>query len=87
MTPAAYTRQTGSREVSESFIRICTRLLLVTMAPLALGICLDVYLIARVIAGGWVGAVLASSLLAVFMILWFVVPRAKALQHMVGGGR
>src|SRR5688572_28082845 len=47
MAPAAYHRQTGSEQVTETFIRVSTRLVLWSMPPLAIGICLDFYLIAR----------------------------------------
>src|SRR5439155_25937574 len=63
MAPAAYNRQTAVREVTDTFVRVSTRLLLVSMPPLAVGICLDVYIIARVILhdSGW-SVVLASAL-------------------------
>src|SRR5256885_462626 len=51
MAPAALHRQTEPRSVSKRFITISSRLLMASMAPLAVGICLDVYLVARVIAG------------------------------------
>src|SRR5512140_2388996 len=43
MTPAAYHRQTGPEDITRRFIDLSTRLLLFTMAPLALGISMDVY--------------------------------------------
>jgi hypothetical protein len=51
MTPAAYHRQTGPREVSETFIHLATRLLLWSMWPLAVSMCVDLYLVGRVIVG------------------------------------
>jgi hypothetical protein len=85
MTPAALHRQKGSRKVTELFIRVSTRLLLWSMIPLALGICLDFYLVARVIVGGrWV-ALLATALTAFFVMMWFVLPRANVLQRAIGG--
>src|SRR5437870_2598653 len=44
MAPAAIHRSTSQREVSERFIWLASRLLLASMVPLALGLCLDVYL-------------------------------------------
>src|SRR5689334_14420709 len=41
MTPAAYHRQTGTREITAGFIRTSTRLLLWSMMPLATAICVD----------------------------------------------
>ena len=47
MAPAALHRQTEPRTVSARLITISSRLLMASMAPLAIGICLDVYLVAR----------------------------------------
>jgi hypothetical protein len=74
MTPAAYHRAAGAREVTESFIRISTRLLIASMVPLALGLSLEFYLIARVLLGG-AAAPLAIALLVFVAGLWFVLPR------------
>lgn len=75
MTPAAYHRQTRVEEVSEHFLRLCSRLLLWSMWPLAVGISLDFYLIARVVTQAprlaGVGAVV---LLFLFLALWLVLP-------------
>jgi hypothetical protein len=46
MTPVAYNRQTGRREITESFVMLSTRLLLCSMLPLAAGITIDFALIA-----------------------------------------
>ena len=75
MAPAALHRQTPLA-VSRRFIRISSRLLMASMAPLAIGLCLDIYLVARVIVGTrGVAATLAVSLLGVFIVLWLLVPR------------
>lgn len=85
MTPAALHRGTGSKLVTATFVRLSARLLAWSMAPLALGICLEFYLIARVIIGTRLVALAAVGLLAVFILLWFVLPRAQALQKTLGG--
>jgi len=85
MAPAAFNRQTEPREVTDVFMIIATRLLLCSMPPLAIGICVDFYLIAKVILGGALGGLLATALFAVFVILWFVLPRAQALQRLILG--
>src|SRR6476659_6161021 len=41
MSPAAFHRQAGADEVTETLVRIATRLLLWSMLPLALGISID----------------------------------------------
>ena len=76
MAPAALHRQTDPLAVSRRFIRISSRLLMASMAPLAVGLCLDIYLVARVIAGTrGIAATIAVSLLGVFILLWLLLPR------------
>ena len=77
MSPAAYHRQTGPREVTEAFVRVSTRLLLIGMWPLAIGICIDFYLVSRVILNSSVARWLATGLLVAFVGLWFVLPRIR----------
>jgi hypothetical protein len=81
MTPAAYHRATGAREITADFIRVSTRLLLISMLPLALGICLDFYLIAGTILRG-AASLLAAALFTVFVGLWFVLPRVRAVRRL-----
>jgi hypothetical protein len=77
MAPAALHRQTEPEAVSRRFITISSRLLMSSLAPLAAGICLDVYVVARVIVGSrGVAGVLAGSLLGVFVLFWWLLPRA-----------
>ena len=78
MAPAVLHRQTEPVAVSSRFIRISSRLLMASMAPLALGLCLDIYLVARVIVGTrGVAATVAASLLGVFIVLWLILPRVS----------
>jgi hypothetical protein len=77
MAPAALHRQTEPRAVSERFITISSRLLMASMAPLAAGICVEVYVVARVIVGSRVVAgIVAAGLLGVFIVFWLLLPRA-----------
>ena len=85
MTPAALHRQKGPYYVSDTFVRVSNRLLLASMAPLALGISVDFYLICRIIVGGPFVAVLAAGMLLLFIGLWFVLPRAGRLQKVISG--
>jgi Family of unknown function (DUF6328) len=83
MTPAALHRGTGSKLVTETFINTSARLLLWSMLPLAVAVSIEFYLIARVIIGGkWV-ALIALALFTIFVMLWFVLPRARALQRRI----
>ena len=87
MTPAALHRQTEPLAVSTRFIRISSRLLMASMAPLAVGLCLDIYLVARVIVGRRaVAATVAASLLGVFIVLWLVLPRVSRSRS-IGSAR
>ncbi len=88
MAPAAYHRQTGPLEVSESLLTLASRLLLWAMTPLTLGIGLDFYLIAHVIlANTWLSLLLAMALVSLFSGVWFLLPRLDPLQKWVHGGR
>ena len=75
MTPAAFHRQTGPKKVTLQFIRLSTRLVLWSMPPLASSLCVEFYLISRIITDRMIAAVLAATLFAVFVVLWFVLPR------------
>ena len=85
MAPAALHRQGDPTEVTSTFIRLSTRLLLWSMPPLAVSICLEFFLIARVVFGTMSVSLLAAGMLAVFLLLWFVLPRSRRLQRLAGG--
>lgn len=78
MTPAAYHRQTGPREVTARFISISSSLLLFGMLPLAISLSLDLYLVGRILAGRLVAILLAAAAFALFAFLWFMFPRISA---------
>jgi hypothetical protein len=81
MTPAALHRQTEPRAVSDSFVRLSSRLLLASMLPLALGTTMDLYLVARVILGASTpAAALAAALFVAYMALWFVLPQLRRMR-------
>ena len=75
MTPAAVNRRLDPRVVTSGFVELGARLLMWSMAPLALGLCLDFYLVARVITGSVEVVWLAVLLLALFLALWWWLPR------------
>lgn len=88
MAPAALHRQTNPQAVTQDFLTIATRLLLLSMFPLMLGISFDFYLVARLILNNTLlSLLLATLLLCVFSTLWFLFPRLPFLQKLVGGGR
>ena len=76
MAPAALHRQSEPMSVSRRFIVSSSRFLMASMVPLAIGICLDVYIVARIILGTSGGAaVVAALLLGVFVVFWRVMPQ------------
>jgi Family of unknown function (DUF6328) len=87
MTPAALHRQKGPYEVTDTFVRVSSRLLLWSMAPLAVSISLDFYLVARVITGKQLVSLLGAGLFVFFLVSWFVLPRARGLQRAIAGSR
>ena len=88
MTPAAYHRHAEPETISRRFIILSTRLLSWSMFPLMLGISLDFYIIGRLILQSRIGSLLSTLLLvAIFIILWFVLPRQSTLQRLVSGSR
>ena len=85
MTPAALHRQRGAYEVTDTFVRVSSRLLLWSMVPLALSISLDFYLVSRVITGTRLVSLCGVAMFALFSALWFLLPRARGLQKAIGG--
>ena len=78
MTPAALHRQIDPMAVTRRFIQSSTMLLLLSMFPLSMSICLDIYLIAHVITETiWLSLLIAAGLLLLFFSLWMVLPHLK----------
>jgi len=72
MTPAAYHRIAERGENTNHFERFASRVMLISMAPLALGIAGDVYVVfAKVTESGTTGWIAAGAVLAGFVGLWF----------------
>jgi hypothetical protein len=86
MTPAALHRQTNPQEATADFITIASRLLLLSMFPLMLGISFDFYLITKLILNHTlISLVLSTLLLILISTLWFLFPRVRSLQRLVRG--
>jgi hypothetical protein len=76
MTPAAYHRIQGARRVSERFIRISSRLLLIALAPLAAGLSLDIFLLGKLVLDReLLAAILAAAVFGVMVFMWYGFPR------------
>jgi hypothetical protein len=75
MTPAAYHRQVERGSVSRRFVDLSSSLLTLAMIPLIAGICLDTYLIARLVLDQrMMAAVIAGVVAVVLTSLWFALP-------------
>jgi hypothetical protein len=75
MAPAAVHRFTSLLSVSERLIWLASRLLLASMFPLLAGLCLDLYLVSRIILeSAAASAAVAATLFAVLLVFWVIVP-------------
>jgi hypothetical protein len=85
MAPAAVHRQTQPLSVSERFLRIASILLLWGMLSLAIGICLEIYLIAGIIlSNALIAKILALLIFVILMFLWIGLP--AWVRRSDGGG-
>ena len=81
MTPAALHRQAGAQVVTSGFIRVSSRLLMLGMIPLAAGILIDLYLIARIILRSEAAALaVAGVVFVVHAFFWGVLPHVPRLR-------
>ena len=85
MSPAAYHRQASPRAVTSRILKISTRLLVTSMAPLAIGLCLELYLVGFVIVQSvWV-ATIAAAVLVFIVGFWFVLPNREERRRRSSG--
>jgi hypothetical protein len=78
MTPAALHRQIDPLAVTRRFIRSSTILLILSMFPLAISICLEIYLIAQIITRlDWLSLLTAAGLFLLFLSLWTALPHIE----------
>jgi hypothetical protein len=75
MTPAAYHRTQEANQVTDTFIVVSSRLLLAGMLPLAVALCLDLYLLGQMIFGQSLAVTLACAFFAGIFFMWGVFPR------------
>jgi len=82
MAPAAYHRQAERGHVSRYFVDLASNLLTWALAPLLVGIVLDVYLVSHIILKN-VGAsiTIAAALFLILVGVWFIFPRIKARRR------
>jgi hypothetical protein len=75
MSPAAFHRIAEPDQVSQRFVRISSLLLLISMALLATGISLDIYVVSSLIfANAGIAFSCACSLFVTLVTLWFLIP-------------
>ena len=82
MAPAAYHRQVECDRVTRSFVDLTSRLLSVAMIPFTFGLCLDTYIIGRLITrDDTLGLLTAGVMFLVLSGLWFVLPFVFRPRH------
>lgn len=75
VAPAAYHRQ-AKHQISEHFISLSSSFLAWAMAPLAIGSCLDIYLVTRVILNSYLlSLIVAVIIFLLYAWIWFVWPK------------
>jgi hypothetical protein len=87
MTPAAYHRMAERGTISRYFVGVSSRLIAVAMAPLAVAIGLDVYIVARVVFPALAATAAAAMSTAVFAglaTLWFGFPLWRRARTRAG---
>lgn len=79
MAPAAYHRIAERGRMSTRFGDLASRLIALAMAPLAVSIALEVFVVSAVIAGNAVTAwSISAALAALFVGMWFAWPAIEA---------
>ena len=82
MTPAAYHRIAERGRLPSRFAELASWLIPAAMAPLALSIALDAFVVSVVVAGNQVaGALIGASLATMFVAMWFVWPTIDARRR------
>ena len=82
--PAAYHRQ-AKHQISKHFVELSSGFLAWAMVPLAMGSCLDIYLVARVILNSvLIRPMITTLIFALYAWTWFIMPRLRArqIEHM-----
>ena len=85
MTPAAYHRIVERDRISDYFVRLASVLIAGAMVPLALGISLDIFVIARMVfESPALSIAVAAATILLFCSLWFVFPLLRRVTHRQG---
>jgi len=82
MAPAALHRLCEPHSVSRRFLVISSRMLMWSMAPLAIGTTIDVYLVSRAILHSkFAASIIGAAALLAFLLLWVIVPARVGSPH------
>jgi Family of unknown function (DUF6328) len=82
MTPAAYNRLVERGSLSSYFVRLASWLIAAAMLPLMIALCVEVYLLGRLILHRQgISIAVAVFLLIIFSGLWYVFPFAIRRFH------
>jgi hypothetical protein len=78
MAPASFHRMSERGQVSRSLINLASRLLAWGMVPLMIGLALDIYVVVlAVLDESGIAAAAGFAALALFALLWFVLPALR----------
>lgn len=76
--PAAYHRQ-ANHQISAHFVALSGKLISLALWPLALGTCLDIYLVSRILSESRMVAVIVATVIAtLYAAVWFIYPQIEA---------
>jgi len=88
MAQPVFHRQTAVKHVEDEFVHIASRLMLLGMVPLVISVCLEFYLISRLILENVLISIIFSlGIFALFLLFWIGLPRMQWLQRLLGGKR
>ena len=78
MAPAAWHRITGPQRVSERIVNLSSRMIFASLAPLAMGLALDMYVVVYTVSASAASAIAAAVLaLGLLLTLWFALPMRR----------
>ena len=87
MTPVAYHRLAEQGEDTPHFERFASRVVLASLAPLGLGICGDVFVVARAVSGDAPALALSLAMLVLICALWLGLALVRRPQSVEVRGR
>ena len=80
LAPAAYHRE-SEHQLSPHLISLSSRFIAIAMLPLALGICLDVYIVTKVITESeFVSLLITALIFSMYVWLWFIFPNLHRIR-------